>query len=126
MVGTESSPMVTTVAPTIPVVAPSSAPTMTTDTATPPRSRPNTRAMVSSRSSARPDRSSTTPMKTNKGTAIRVTLPITPQMRRGSRLKKLKPKPVRPNRRAVPIRVKVTGKPAMSATVRNKNIHNAR
>ena len=40
MVGTARSPMVTTVAPTMPVDAPSKAPTTTTDMASPPRMRP--------------------------------------------------------------------------------------
>ena len=40
MVGTASSPMVTTVAPTIPVEAPSSAPTTTTEMARPPAKTP--------------------------------------------------------------------------------------
>ena len=71
IVGRLSSPMVTTVAPTIPVDAPSSAPTTTTEIASPPLSRPNSSAIVSSSSSARPDFSSITPMYTNRGTAIR-------------------------------------------------------
>ena len=71
MVGTASRPMVTTVAPTIPVEAPSRAPTTTTEMASPPRRRPNSSPMVSSSSSARPERSSMTPMKTNRGTAIK-------------------------------------------------------
>jgi hypothetical protein len=64
-----------------------------------------------------------TPMKTNRGTAIRVTLVITPQMRRGNRLKNDQPKPIRPKHMAVPINVKVTGKPAISRIVSARNIH---
>jgi hypothetical protein len=67
--------------------------------------------MVSSSLSARPDRSSMTPMKTNSGTAMRVTLPIRPQTLSGSRLKKSQPKPMTPKTMAVPPRVNVTGKP---------------
>ena len=123
MVGTARSPMVTTVAPTIPVDAPKRAPTNTTEMARPPFIRPNSSPMVSRRSSASPDLSSMTPMKTNRGTARRVTLVITPQMRKGSRLKNPHPNPMSPNTRAVPMRVKVTGKPAISRMVKAKNIH---
>jgi len=86
------SPMVVTVAPTIPVEAARSVPTMTVEMATPPGMRPMTIPMVSRRSSARPERSSVTPMKTKRGTAMRVKLVITPQTRSGSRLKKSRPK----------------------------------
>ena len=58
--------MVTTVAPTTPLAAASSTPTITTEMPSPPRSGPNSRPMVSSRSSAMRERSSITPMKMNK------------------------------------------------------------
>ena len=61
--------MVTAVAPTMPVEAASSAPTMTTENPKPPRSEPNSRPMRSSRSSAMRDCSSITPMKMNSGIA---------------------------------------------------------
>ncbi len=118
--------MVTTVAPTIPVEAPSKAPTTTTEMARPPLRRPNRMAMVSSSFSANPERSSITPMNTKRGTAIRVTLVIRPQIRRGSRSKKDQPKPMRPKNRAVPSSVKATGKPAISRMVSARNIQPAR
>ena len=70
MVGSDNSPIVTTVAPTIPVDAASSAPTTLTAMPSPPRSRPISSAMVSSSASASFERSSITPMKTNNGTAM--------------------------------------------------------
>ena len=70
--------MVMTLAPTMPVVAASIVPTTTTGIAIPPGNRPKTSAIVSSSCSARPDLSSTTPMKMNSGTAISVTLVIAP------------------------------------------------
>ena len=63
------SPIATTLAPTTPVAAASSAPTNTTASARPPRIRPNSRPMVVSRSSASRDFSSIVPMKMKKGTA---------------------------------------------------------
>ena len=83
MVGSAISPMVTTVAPTIPVEAAISAPTMETEMPRPPRSRPNSMPMVSSSSSATFERSSVTPMKTNSGTAIMTSLVMLPKMRCG-------------------------------------------
>ena len=69
MVGRLIKPMVTTVAPTIPVDAASNAPTITTEIARPPLSFPNKKAIVRNICSAMPDFSSIIPMKTNKGTA---------------------------------------------------------
>ncbi len=118
--------MVTTVAPTMPVDAPSRAPTTTTDIASPPFRRPNSRPMVSRSSSANPERSSITPMKTNRGTAARVTLVMRPQIRNGSRLKKSQPKPIMPKVSETPSSVKVTGKPAINKMVNAKNIQAAK
>ena len=72
MTGSEISPIATTVAPTIPVVAASRAPTKTTAMPSPPGIGPNNWAMVTSRSSATLDRSSMIPMKMKRGMAIRV------------------------------------------------------
>ncbi len=72
MVGKDSSPMVTTVAPTMPVLAASNMPTSTTEIARPPLKLPNNRDMVVSNSSAIFERSSMTPIKTNSGTAIKI------------------------------------------------------
>ena len=69
MVGKLSSPMVTTVAPTMPVDAAKNAPTTTTETAKPPGSGPNTRAIVVSRSLAIFERSKVMPIITNINTA---------------------------------------------------------
>ena len=70
--------MVTTVAPTIPVEAASSMPTMVTEIPSPPRSEPNINAMASSSVSATLDFSSSTPINTNNGTASRVWLVMVP------------------------------------------------
>jgi hypothetical protein len=75
--------MVTTVAPTMPVLAASSAPTTHTEIARPPRRVPNSRDMDSSRSSATRDFSSITPMNTNSGTASMVWLFMMPNRRLG-------------------------------------------
>src|SRR6266511_3238814 len=69
--------MVITLAPTIPVEAARIAPTTTTEIAMPPLSFPKTSAMVSSSSSASPDFSRATPMKTKSGTARNVRLKAT-------------------------------------------------
>ena len=83
IVGRLKRPMVTTVAPTIPVEAASSIPTRVTDMPSPPGSRPKHCPMVFSRSSATFERSSITPMKTNNGTATRISLLMTPKNRDG-------------------------------------------
>ena len=70
--------MVTTVAPMMPVLAAISIPTRVTEIPSPPRTGPNRLAMVSSRFSATRDRSRVTPMNTNRGTAIRVSLVMMP------------------------------------------------
>ena len=74
MVGSDSSPIVTTVAPTMPVDAAKNAPTTTTDTARPPGSGPKTRAIVVSRSLAILERSSVIPIRTNISTASSVSI----------------------------------------------------
>ena len=114
MVGSDNKPMVTTVAPTIPVEAASSIPTRVTDIPNPPRNGPNSAAMVSSRLSATRDRSSMTPMKTNSGTAISVSLVMIPYRRFGSASRKAASKtPNHPPTMAkisdTPARVKATG-----------------
>jgi hypothetical protein len=79
MAGRLSKPMVTTVAPTIPVEAASSMPTKITDRPRPPRSRPNMSPIVSRSSSAIFERSSMIPMNTKRGTATSNSLTITPK-----------------------------------------------
>ena len=66
--------MVTTVAPTIPVEAASSAPTNVTAIPMPPRRRRSKPEMLMIRSSAIRDRCRTEPMKMNSGMAIRISL----------------------------------------------------
>ena len=64
--------MATTVAPTMPVVAASSAPTKTTEMPRPPGMAPKSWAMVTSRSSAILERCSMMPMKMKSGIAMSV------------------------------------------------------
>ena len=84
MVGSTISPMVTVVAPTTPLAAASSTPTTITEKPRPPGSAPNSRPMVSNKSSAMRERSSITPMKMNSGMASSTSLLMTPKMRAGS------------------------------------------
>ena len=81
MAGSAISPMVTTVAPTMPVDAASKAPTTTTETASPPRKLPNSRPISVNRSSAIRERSRMVPISTKSGIAISTWLVITPKMR---------------------------------------------
>ena len=106
--------MVTTVAPTMPVLAASSIPTSTTEMARPPRKRPSNAAMLSRSSSATRDFSRITPIRMNRGTAISVTLLMVPNRRPGRASRKAGSKtpasvPTAANSRAVPPRVKATG-----------------
>ena len=66
------SPIATTVAPTIPVVAANKAPTNTTETPKPPLTGPNKFAIVNNKSSAIFERCNIIPIKINNGIAIRV------------------------------------------------------
>ena len=72
MAGSDISPIATTVAPTIPVVAARSAPTKMTETPKPPGIGPNSCAIRTSRSSAIFDFSSMIPMNIKSGIAIKV------------------------------------------------------
>ena len=74
------SPIVTTVAPTIPVDAASIPPTMITEYANPPLILPNNMAIVSRSFSAIPDLSSVIPIKIKRGTARRTKLFIIPKI----------------------------------------------
>ena len=67
----------------MPVLAASSMPTSVTEIPSPPLRRPNSPDSVLSRSSAMRERSSVTPMKTNSGTAISVSLFMMPNSRFG-------------------------------------------
>ncbi len=79
IVGNDNRPIVTTVAPTIPVLAASNIPTSVTEMPRPPRKVPNRPLRVSSSSSAMRALSRVTPINTNKGTATRVSLFIMPK-----------------------------------------------
>ena len=78
IIGREMSPIAITVAPTIPVLAAINAPTNITEIAKLPLKPPITSAILLNRSWAKFDFSRSTPMKTNKGTATRVILVISP------------------------------------------------
>ncbi len=84
MIGNEISPIEITDAATTPVVAASNAPTKITAYASPPRIVPKSCPIVSSRSSAMPLRSSTSPISVKNGMANSVSLLITLKMRSGN------------------------------------------
>ena len=130
IVGSESRPMVTTVAPTIPVLAANSIPTRVTDMPKPPRRLPNSPLRVSSRSSAIRARSSVTPINTNKGTATSVWLFMMPNTRFGNpdssaalNSPASTPTPAKIN--AVPPSVNATGKPASNTRITDTNSSSA-
>ena len=130
MVGSDNSPIVTTVAPTMPVLAASSMPNRVTEIPSPPRRLPNSRLRVSSSSSAIRARSSVTPMKTNSGTATRVSLPMIPKTRfgrldRSASLNVPVAAPIAANSNDVPPSVNATGKPASSVTITVANSSSA-
>ena len=74
IVGNDNKPMVTTVAPTIPVDAAKKAPTTTTETAKPPGKGPKTLAIVVSKSFAILDLPHVIPIKTNINTASKTSI----------------------------------------------------
>ena len=131
MVGSEIIPMVMTLAPTMPVEAARMAPTTTTEMAMPPRRCPKRSAMVSSSSSAMPDFSRATPMKTNRGTASSVKFVMVPQTRIGRMLMKSgrsspNATPSAPKRIPVKVRLKATGKPRKRNPIIPANMNAAR
>ena len=75
--------MVTTVAPTIPVLAANKAPTAIIEILRPPLIFLKARAMFSSIFAATPDLSRIVPININNGTANKVTLFIIPKILRG-------------------------------------------
>ncbi len=106
--------MAVTEAPTTPVAAASSAPTMMTPRASPPRKRPKRRPKVSRSSSASRDFSSIVPMKMKKGTASSVKFDIVPNVRSGMAMKRIgsKTPAIQPNTAksiAAPARANATG-----------------
>jgi len=106
----------------MPVEAASKAPTMMTEMASPPRRGPNIKVIISSNSSAIPDRSKMSPIRTKRGTAIRVILVINPQTLKGRREKRSSPKPIRPKKRAVEPMAKATWVPIRRRTVKEISI----
>ena len=74
MVGREINPIAITVAPTIPVVAASNAPTKITEIPNPPGMGPNNCPIVTSRSSAILDFCNIIPIKIKRGIAIKVSV----------------------------------------------------
>ena len=75
--------MVTTVAPTIPVLAAKRAPTTIIEILNPPRIFLNANAIFDNIFAATPDRSRMVPIKIKRGTARRVTLFIIPNILNG-------------------------------------------
>ena len=113
MVGSDSNPIVTTVAPTIPVLAASNIPTIVTEIPNPPFIEPKSIDMVSRSPSAILDFSNITPIKTNRGTAINTSLFMMPNKRLGIASRKTESKwpvsaPMPANRRPVPARENAT------------------
>ena len=113
--------MVTTVAPTIPVLAASKAPTIIIDIDNPPFSPRKAFAIFSSIFAAIPDLSRIVPIKINKGTASKVTLFMIPKILIGILLKIVGskiPKGIQINANIIdtPAKVSATGKPTSKAT----------
>ena len=116
IVGNVNKPIVTTVAPTIPVDAANKAPTIITVKPNPPLNFPNKFAIVSNNSCAILDFSKIKPININNGTATNNSLVIVPKIFDGIKAKKsilMKPKKdaVSANKIAVPAKVNATGKP---------------
>ena len=105
--------MVTTVAPTMPVLAAINMPTTVTAMPRPPRMEPRSVDRLLSSVSAMCVRCSVTPISTNRGTAISVWFVMMPKMRlgrnpRSPRSKTPKRAPPRANRSATPASVGAT------------------
>ena len=90
--GKEIKPIAITVAPTMPVLAASKAPTKITERPSPPLKPEKKSDILSRSSSATFDFSNNTPIKINKGTAIKVEFVITPKIRFGRVSKRYKSK----------------------------------
>ena len=113
-IGRDISPIVTTVAPTIPVLAAKRAPTIIIDIDKPPFVLLKAAAMFSNIFAAIPDFSKIVPIKINSGTASKVTLFIMPKILMGMLLKIVGsniPKGTQINANIIdtPPRVKATG-----------------
>jgi hypothetical protein len=119
-IGKDIKPIVTTVAPTMPVLAASKAPTIIIDTDNPPLIPLKAFAIFSSIFAAIPDFSRIVPIKINRGTASNVTLFIIPKILIGILLKIVGSKiskgmQINANIIDTPARVSATGKPNNNA-----------
>ena len=113
MAGSDNRPIVTTVAPTMPVLAANNAPTAVTASPKPPGARPNRSDKPSSNVSAMRERSNVTPMQMKSGTATSVWLVMIPNSRPDRKPKSSKSKtpnkaPPNANKSATPARVGAT------------------
>jgi hypothetical protein len=118
--------MVTTVAPTIPVLAANRAPTTIIEILKPPLMFLKAKAIFSSIFDAMPDLSKTVPIKMNRGTASNVTLFIFPKILKGMLLKIAGSKipkgtQIKANKIDIPDRVNATGYPNSNAQQTSPN-----
>ena len=112
--GKDINPIVTTVAPTIPVLAAKRAPTRIIEILNPPLMFLKAKAIFSSILDAMPDLSKTVPIKINKGTARSVTLFMMPNILKGILLKIAGSKMpngmhIKANKMDIPDKVNATG-----------------
>ena len=112
--GSDKRPIVTTVAPTIPVLAASRAPTIITEIPKPPFTFLNKEAIESKRFSAILDFSNIIPININIGIATKVSFVIIPKILLGSAKRIDKSKlfvrlQIKANKIDTPERVKATG-----------------
>ena len=119
--GRDINPIVTTVAPTIPVLAASKAPTTIIEIDKPPLTLLKANAIFFNILAAMPDFSRIVPIKINNGTASKVTLFIIPKILIGMLLKMVgsnipKGMQINANKIDIPPKVKATGYPAKRAT----------
>ena len=118
--GNDMSPIVTTVAPTIPVLAARRAPTTIIEILKPPLIFLNAKAIFANIFAAIPDLSRMVPIKINRGTARRVTLFIIPNILNGILFKIdssniPKGMQISANKIETPDRVNATGYPSSNA-----------
>jgi hypothetical protein len=112
--GKDINPIVTTVAPTIPVLAAKRAPTRIIEILNPPLMFLKAKAIFSSILAAIPDLSKTVPININKGTARSVTLFIMPNILKGILLNisgsnNPKGMQIKANKMDIPDKVNATG-----------------
>ena len=129
IIGNERSPIVTTVAPTIPVLAANNAPTIITEIPKPPFIFLNKAAIESKSFSAIFDFSNIMPINMNIGIATKVSFVIIPNILLGKAYKIDKSKlfvrlQIKANKIDTPDRVKATGYPSIKTriTITNNKI----